>query len=119
MAKLNHTELFTLDRAAWHNRGGRIIVGNNRTLEYTAGGDLVFRLHGSVIAQMFIKNERRRVLLDTCGYLTTTTISAMNDFLNAIGSNCRASRAKGHFTVRTSDGGSIGGGPFTSFDFDA
>ena len=79
-------------------------VGNNRTLTRTSEG-LVGMLHGHPVATFTETSDSEgrliQITLDPCGYETTTTRQAMQDFVEAItGVRCGVSFAKGEFTAR-------------------
>lgn len=101
MAKLNKTA-----RAMWNNpseyRGAAPRkVGHNRHMMLSAQGSYMCELHNTIVC---VYDPRQgSVKLETGGYLTATTIAAINDYLDLFGLTCRASRAKGEFTVWTSN----------------
>jgi hypothetical protein len=85
-------------------------VGNNRQVRrYTADHTNKMRvacyLHGHNIATFECINANRvEVFLTTCGFMTSTTRRAMNDFLREMGIKGRVSFAGGKMTVRYTDG---------------
>jgi hypothetical protein len=107
MAKINKAAL----NKAIQNHDTQVKVGHNRTviLLTDAFGEtrIVCRLHGHAIVTIRRKPGSWQALvdLDTCGYLTTTTISAMNDFLKAFDIAATASCAGGVLTARSSVNG--------------
>lgn len=81
-----------------------VTVGHNRTIEHVGQGQHDCRLHGHRIAVITLTPEGiAKVTLDTCGYMTNTTRSAMNDFLQAFRIKAAVSFAKGTFSVRYAD----------------
>ena len=100
MAKLKNTyRIWTAPE------GQAVTVGNNRAItRETRGGNQVFvcRLRGSpvVVATPHGGNGTITIRLDVCGYLTTTTISAMRDFMGAFGVAGSASRAGNTLSAR-------------------
>lgn len=81
--------------------GESLKVGHNRVV--TKKGDtFACALHGHVVAWVVPLKEHPlcRVTLDDCGYLTSTTISAMCDFMRLFGVAGKASRAGGVLSVR-------------------
>ena len=117
-------KLMNLDRIWTAPEGVSITVGNNRTItrDTRADGAQVFicRLHGVpvVVATPHGTGGTVTIRLDSCGYLTTTTIAAMRDFMRAFGVAGSASRAGGVLSARwyqdgwkereSSDGESMG-----------
>ena len=101
MAKLKN-----LDSIWTAPEGHAVKVGNNRTItrDKRDGGAIVFtcRLHGAPVVKVTPHgdNGTATVRLDACGYLTTTTIAAMGDFIAAFGIRGRASRAGGILSAR-------------------
>jgi hypothetical protein len=107
MAKLDN-----LDSVLTASAGTTVKVGHNRTItrEVRRDGTVSFwcRLHGSpvVIVTPQGSSGRAIVKLDTWGYLTTTTVAAMRDFMRAFGIKGNASRAGGKLSARwVCDGG--------------
>ena len=98
--------LKNLDRIWTAPKGVAVAVGNNRTItrETRADGAQVFtcRLHGApvVVATPHGADGTVTIRLDACGYLTTTTIAAMRDFMGAFGVAGSASRAGGVLSAR-------------------
>lgn len=97
--------LKNLDRIWIAPEGESVTVGNNRTVtRETRDGNPVFvcRLHGApiVVAIPHGENGTITIRLDACGYLTTTTILAMGDFMGAFGVAGSASRAGGVLSAR-------------------
>lgn len=81
----------------------RITVGNNRQAEVTNGTTRCY-LHGHNVATF---RADGRVELDTCGYMTSTTRQAMNDFLHAMGLHAGVSFAGGNVTVTGPDAAQV------------
>lgn len=81
----------------------RITVGNNRQAEVTNGTTRCY-LHGHNVATFHADG---RVELDTCGYLTTTTRQAMNDFLRAMRLQAHVSFARGDITITGRDAAQV------------
>jgi hypothetical protein len=75
-------------------------IGNNRTLSREAGS-IIGRLHGHAIFTYRPAGDLQpTVLFNTCGYATTTTRAAMQDFAESVlGRQCRVSFAGGGFNV--------------------
>lgn len=63
-------------------------------------GELQCRLHGHKVASFRRGKEGLEVTLDTCGWLTVTTMAAMKDYLAAMRVKGSVGRAKGGFTAR-------------------
>jgi hypothetical protein len=85
--------------------GQAVTVGNNRTVTRKDGaGESYFecRLHGHPVAVIACKGASgvAYVTLDSCGFLTVTTVSAMKDFLALFGISAGVSRAGGKLSVR-------------------
>lgn len=86
--------------------GTPVRVGHNRTIarEVRPDGTVAFRcrLHGAPVVTVTPQGSSGRAIvkLDTCGYLTTTTIAAMRDFMRAFGIKGGASRAGGKLSAR-------------------
>ena len=82
--------------------GVSVTVGNNRTITRDESGAFVCRLHGHPVVTITPKGASgiAYVRLDVCGYLTTTTVAAMSDFLGAFGISAAASRAGGFLSAR-------------------
>jgi hypothetical protein len=102
MAKLKNLDsLFTM-------RPRQVMtVGNNRTVECVwisskGAGKFRCRLHGHEIVTATTHGAGGTVTihLDACGYLTSTTIAAMRDFMGAFGVAGSASRAGGILSAR-------------------
>lgn len=94
MAKI---DMNAFRKSAAAANGARVTIGNNRQVQHTPDGEVVFRLHGHPIVRI----ADRAVTLDTHGYATSTTRSAMQDFVEAAtGAPFAASFAKGGFAVR-------------------
>lgn len=117
MAQLKNTHVFTFCDEV--NNGALVTVGNNRLArterETLPNGDEVRRvrcyLHGHNVAtfsQTWYKapggfdHDPRAVdvELDACGYLTTTTRAAMNDFIGAMRVSGSASVARQELSAR-------------------
>lgn len=99
MAKLKNTQYATFDKSKWGNKSS-VVVGNNRKLHYCeTDGEihLQFYLHGSMVAQYSKLAEGYELILDTCGYMTTTTRQAMCDALGLFGLRGGVSFSKGEF----------------------
>lgn len=98
MAKLKNThKIFDLAN------GQAMTVGNNRTITRDSGNEFTCRLHGHPVVKVKVLSpcSGNVVLwLDSCGYLTTTTINAMGDFMRAFGVSGIASRAGGKLSAR-------------------
>jgi hypothetical protein len=97
MAKLNNLE------SVWVAPVGQLVtVGNNRQIARDESGAFVCYLHGSAVARIKCEGASgiARVALDSCGYLTTTTLAAMRDFLGAFGVTAGVSRAGGRLSAR-------------------
>jgi hypothetical protein len=87
--------------------GQSVTVGNNRTVTRGAGAGtnesrFTCRLHGHPVAVITCKGASgvAYVTLDSCGFLTVTTVSAMKDFLALFGISAGVSRAGGRLSVR-------------------
>ena len=87
-------------------------IGNNRQVTHLfspSGNQMITgRLHGHTVFTLRKMGISGRpdlafLCLDNCGYMTATTVSAVNDFLDAANINARVSRAKGDWTL-TSNG---------------
>ncbi len=79
----------------------RVKIGHNRTI-YKPQADLLYcSLHDHTVA-IFRKavDGGFDVTLDHCGWMTTTTMRAIKDFLGFAGISAGVSRAKGKFTAR-------------------
>lgn len=78
-----------------------VTVGNNRNISVNKGVFCCF-LHGHEIAQFEMTDDPHavKVCLDHCGWQTTTTRSAMKDFMEYFGVMGGVSFAKGKFSVR-------------------
>jgi len=116
MAQISATELFRFE-----NFNPKLIgmtVGNNRAVSHTVTAhtdkDGVTRvtaksitgsLHGHPVFELRklgttdLNDERYSLTIDTCGYMTSTTRSAMQDFLRASGLNASVSIAGGELQV--------------------
>jgi hypothetical protein len=106
MAQLKNAQLFSFNSFDASVKGKP--VGNNRTVTHVQcehERQIIGSLHGHAIMWLALGDgeDKPRVYLDTCGYLTTTTIAAMNDFLNAAQLQIRASRAGGSLSVMGGD----------------
>lgn len=100
MAKLKN-----IDRIWTAPEGEAVPVGNNRTVARRDGiGEAFFecRLHGHPVAVVSCKGASgvAYVTLDSCGYLTATTVAAMKDFLQLFGIAAGVSRAGGELSAR-------------------
>lgn len=97
MAKLNKTARdMVSDADSWIGQGPRK-VGNNREMSVTQSGSIVGVLHGTIV---FTYNKRNgHLIVTTGGYLTVTTVAAINDFLGVCGLPYKASRAGGEFAL--------------------
>lgn len=99
-------QLSNLDRIWTAPPGTAVTVGNNRTITRETRADgvkhFVCRLHGAPVAIIVPHGAAGTVSvrLDACGYLTTTTIRAMSDFIGAFGVAGAASRAGGILSAR-------------------
>lgn len=78
------------------------ISSNNTTIRVAdrVGGPMVVTLHSTDIVRLFPD----RVELNTGGYLTTTTITRMNQVANQFRLGFHVSRAGGNLTARLADG---------------
>lgn len=98
MAQLKNTDkIFDLAN------GQAVTVGNNRTITRDSANEFTCRLHGHPIVKVKVLSpDSGNVVLwlDSCGYLTTTTIAAMGDFMHAFGVSGSASRAGGKLSAR-------------------
>lgn len=100
-------QLRNLDRIFSLAPGASVTIGHNRTVtRVDAEGEpprYACALHGHTVATM-IPTARDakacRVVLDSCGYRTRTTQSAMKDFCKAFGLSVGVSFAQGQFWVR-------------------
>lgn len=96
MAKMKQ---FTIDQI----RDKEVVtVGHNRIITVK---DDVFcgSLHGNEIIQIQLNQDdplAAKVCVDNCGFLTVTTIRAMNDFLNYFGIRAKVSMSKGKMIVK-------------------
>lgn len=80
--------------------GERVTVGNNRTIE-RKGPSYVCRLHGNPSFTLRARaSGYADIFLDTCGWLTATTVQAMQDFAGALGVSLGVSRAGGVLSAR-------------------
>lgn len=79
----------------------RVTIGHNRTIYKPQSYLLYCSLHGNTVA-IFRKaaDGSFYVSLDHCGWLNTTTMRAMKDFLGFAGISAGVSRAKGKFSAR-------------------
>lgn len=101
MAQLRNTQFFTFDLDTWKTRRA-VTVGHNRTIELDRdSGVLICRLHGNPVAA-FSRKEGGilHMVLNDCGYRTTTTRAAMTDFIRGMGLRGSVSFARGGFRVR-------------------
>ncbi len=98
MAKLKNLErIWTLDWVVQET----VRVGNNRIIKRKAENRFTGHLHGwPVFNIVYLADGRASVCLQTCGYLTATTIAAMSDFSKAFGLKVAASRAGGVLSAR-------------------
>jgi hypothetical protein len=100
MAKLMNRE------TVWTAPAGHsVTVGNNRTVTRRDGAGETFfdcRLHGHTVAVIACKGASgiAYVTLDSCGYMTPTTVAAMKDFMGLFGITAGVSRAGGKLSVR-------------------
>lgn len=99
MAHLKNLDAFTFDQAQWAALRSSA-VGNNRTVTLTPEGELQCRLHGHKVASFKQGKDGLEVTLDTCGWLTVTTMAAMGGFMGAMGIRGSTRRAKGTFGAR-------------------
>jgi hypothetical protein len=103
MAKLKNTQFATFDRSVWGKKD-MVMVGHNRTLqlvEDAIGQCLQFRLHGHcVVAFWRTNNGTFKLVMDACGYPTTTTREAIKDAVHLFGYAGGVSFAKGGFKAR-------------------
>lgn len=76
------------------------ISSNNTTVAPRDDGSVVVTLYQTEIVKVFPD----RVELNTGGWLTTTTLTRMNQAANELGLGFRASRKGGQLGVRLSDG---------------
>jgi hypothetical protein len=75
--------------------GECVTVGNNRTIE-RKGPSYVCRLRGNPIFTLRARaSGHADIFLDACGWLTATTVQAMQDFAGALGVSLGVSRAGG------------------------
>lgn len=99
-------KLANIDRIWTAAPGALVKVGNNRHIcraPFGKGGEgFTCFLHGAPIVTVIPHgaNGTATVRLDACGYLTTTTIAAMRDFMRAFGIRGSASRAGGILSAR-------------------
>ena len=92
--------LKNLNKAIFGPRWTQVTVGHNRTIEHVGDGLHNCYLHGHIVARVHCTTSGyAKVTLDTCDYRTTTTRSAMNDFMGAFGVKSGVSFAKGSFSV--------------------
>ena len=77
------------------------ISRNNTTVTTDYYGRRFVTLHHTNIVTIHPDGE---IVLDTGGWLTTTTMTRMNQVANEWGLGFRVSRAGGEFSVRLSDG---------------
>lgn len=101
MARITNIKPFTET-----TNGVDVKVGHNRTVNNSPADDIIVcKLHGHSVLVLDTKENRLR--LDTCGYMTTTTRSAMKDFLDHLpqtkGLVRNVSFAKGVFSVLVND----------------
>ena len=99
MAIIKKLEMFSFD----FDKNDGATVGNNRMIERRRADDerptIRCFLHGHNVATFKKMDDGIQVSLSPCGYLTHTTMSAIDDFCSAMGLPYRASRAGGKFTV--------------------
>lgn len=85
MANLKNTGVFDVKtQEQWiekYGHGTAIVVGNNRKVTMR-DGIMFCSLHGSDVVTWCPKT--RRLEVSTCGYTTTTTVSAIGDFCGAL-----------------------------------
>lgn len=98
MAHLKNLDAFTFNQAQFAALKSAQ-VGHNRMVTLTPEGELQCRLHGHKVASFKGGADGLEVTLDHCGWLTTTTMAAMSDFLAAMGVWGNVGRAKGVFTA--------------------
>lgn len=102
MAQLRNTKYFTFDPKVWGARSS-VTVGHNRVLRFENGilPKLTGELHGHVVFQATqALSGTIMISLNHAGWLTTTTIAAIGDFMEGLGISGSASRAKGIFSAR-------------------
>lgn len=108
MARITNRERFNFNTDEL-NEHRFIKVGNNREIrkywhEVSGNPRVAGYLHrNNIICIEKVAPDRVEVYLTTCGYMTTTTRSAMNDFLKAMGLKARVSFAGGVMSVRYDD----------------
>lgn len=97
MAKLHN-----LDTIFTASIGTTVTIGHNRTVTQDEPNRFTCRLHGHPVARVVNHSNAgtASVTLDSCGWLTTTTVAAMNDFMRAFGIHGSASRAGGVLSAR-------------------
>jgi hypothetical protein len=93
----------------WKLPAGQLVtVGHNRQIARDESGAFTCYLHGAPIVKARPHGASGTITLklDACGYLTTTTVAAMRDFMAAFGVAGSASRAGGKLSARwhTGDG---------------
>jgi hypothetical protein len=111
MAIISNAHLFAF---AFFKAGTDKAVGNNRRVLHVAGehsDKIIGTLHGHPVFCLSRHKEggKYTLTLDTCGYLTTTTVAAIKDFLFAAGLCGRVSRAGGEFKAALLIDGGRGG----------
>jgi hypothetical protein len=87
----------------WKLPAGQLVtVGNNRQIARDESGAFTCYLHGSPVARIKCEGASgiTRVDLDSCGFMTATTVAAMRDFLAAFGITAGVSRAGGRLSAR-------------------
>lgn len=87
----------------WKLPAGQLVtVGNNRQIARDESGAFTCYLHGSPVARIKCEGASgiAHVELDSCGFMTATTIAAMQDFLAAFGVSADVSRAGGRLSAR-------------------
>lgn len=103
MAKMDLSE-FNFDGTFDGNQ--IVTVGHNRQIRKCRGPvsnrlRIACYLHGHQIATFDrLSDTHCEVMLSTCGYMTSTTRRAMNDFIDAMGIKGRVSFAGGTMTAR-------------------
>lgn len=97
MAKLHN-----LDTIFTAPIGTAVTVGHNRTVTQDEPNRFTCRLHGHPVARVVTHGRAgtASVTLDSCGWLTTTTVAAMRDFMHAFGLVVSPSRAGGVLSAR-------------------
>lgn len=109
MANITNAQLFSFRNFA---AGTMITCGNNRIVAHTLTDDgarrITASLHGHTVFTLRERPDNLATLdVDHCGYMTSTTIAAINDFLGAADIRARASRAGGTFSLYSRDIGRL------------